>query len=46
MICDRRTFFVSATSLAIGTRLASVSAQGANDRIRIGVIAPADGHAA
>src|SRR3954471_3678963 len=38
MICDRRTFFVSATSLAIGTRLASVSAQGANDRIRVGVI--------
>ena len=38
MICDRRTFFAAATGLALGTRMAAASAQGANDRIRIGVI--------
>ena len=38
MICDRRTFFAAATGLAIGTRMVAASAQGANNRIRIGVI--------
>lgn len=38
MICNRRTFFAAATGLALGTRMAAASAQGANNRIRIGVI--------
>ena len=38
MICDRRTFFAAATGLALGTRMAAATAQGANNRIRIGVI--------
>jgi predicted dehydrogenase len=38
MICDRRTFFATASGLAIGARMANASAQGANDRIRIGII--------
>jgi predicted dehydrogenase len=38
MICDRRTFFTAASGLALGTRLAKASAQGANNRIRLGVI--------
>ena len=38
MICTRRTFFTAASGLALGTRMAASSAQGANDRIRIGVI--------
>jgi predicted dehydrogenase len=38
MICDRRTFFAATSGLALGTRLAAANAQGANDRIRIGVI--------
>jgi predicted dehydrogenase len=38
MICDRRTFFTTATGLAVGARLAAATAQGANDRIRVGVI--------
>src|SRR5207249_823513 len=38
MICDRRTFFAAATGLTLGTRLAAATAQGANNRIRIGVI--------
>ena len=38
MNCNRRTFFAAASGLAIGTRMATASAQGANDRIRIGVI--------
>ena len=38
MICDRRTFFVTASGLALGTRMASAAVQAANDRIRIGVI--------
>jgi predicted dehydrogenase len=38
MICDRRTFVATASGLALGTRLATAEAQGANDRIRIAVI--------
>ena len=38
MICNRRTFFAAASGLALGTRMATANAQGANDRIRIGVI--------
>ena len=38
MICDRRTFFATASGLALGVRMAGAGAQGANDRIRIGVI--------
>jgi predicted dehydrogenase len=38
MICDRRTFFATASGLTLGARLAGASAQGANDRIRIGII--------
>jgi predicted dehydrogenase len=38
MICDRRTFVATASGLALGTRMAGASAQGASDRIRIGVI--------
>src|SRR5207302_3385446 len=38
MVCDRRTFFAAATGLTLGTRLAAATAQGANNRIRIGVI--------
>ena len=38
MSCTRRTFLTAASGLAIGTRLAASSAQGANDRIRIGII--------
>jgi predicted dehydrogenase len=38
MICNRRTFFMAASGLALGTRMAAASAQGANNRIRIGVI--------
>ena len=38
MICDRRTFFTAASGLALGARMAAASAQGANNRIRIGVI--------
>ena len=34
----RRTFLTAASGLALGTRLATASTQGANDRIRIGVI--------
>ena len=34
----RRTFLTAASGLALGTRLAAASTQGANDRIRIGVI--------
>jgi predicted dehydrogenase len=35
---DRRTFLTTAAGLAIGTRLAASRAQGANDRIRVGII--------
>src|SRR6185503_15396886 len=38
MDCTRRTFLTAASGLAFGTRLASASVQGANDRVRIGVI--------
>ena len=38
MDCTRRTFLTAASGFALGTRLASASIQGANDRIRIGVI--------
>jgi len=38
MSIDRRTFLSVATGAALGTRLAASSVQGANDRIRIGVI--------
>jgi predicted dehydrogenase len=38
MICNRRAFFAAASGLALGTRMARAKAQGANDRIRIGVI--------
>jgi predicted dehydrogenase len=38
MTCNRRTFFMAASGLALGARTALASPQGANDRIRIGVI--------
>ena len=38
MPCTRRTFLTTASGLVIGVRLASASARGASDRIRIGVI--------
>jgi predicted dehydrogenase len=38
MDCTRRTFLTAASTLALGTRLPGASVQGANDRVRIGVI--------
>jgi predicted dehydrogenase len=38
MNCTRRTFLTAASGLAVSTRLAASSVQGANDRVRIGVI--------
>ena len=38
MICNRRTFITAASGLALGTRMAGAGAQGANNRVRIGVI--------
>jgi hypothetical protein len=38
MNCTRRTFLTAASGLAVGSRLAAASVQGANDRIRVGVI--------
>ena len=38
MICNRRTFFMAASGLALGARAAMAGAQGASNRIRIGVI--------
>lgn len=38
MRCDRRTFLTTAATAAIGTRLAASTAQGASDRIRVGII--------
>ncbi len=38
MLCNRRTFFAATTGLALGARMAAATAQGANNRIRIGVI--------
>jgi predicted dehydrogenase len=38
MICNRRTFFMTASALALGTRAIGARVQGGNDRIRIGII--------
>lgn len=38
MFCNRRTFFMAASGLALGARSMAATAQGANNRIRIGVI--------
>lgn len=38
MQSDRRTFLTTAAGLAVGTRLAASTAQGANNRIRVAVI--------
>ncbi len=38
MTCNRRTFLTTASIVALGVRMAAATAQGANDRIRIGVI--------
>jgi predicted dehydrogenase len=38
MLYDRRTFLTAASLFPLGTRLAAASAQGANDRIRVGII--------
>jgi predicted dehydrogenase len=38
MSYTRRTFLTAASGLVVGTRLAASRAQGANDRVRIGVI--------
>src|SRR3982751_6776035 len=38
MSCTRRTFLTAASGVMLGTRFAASSVQGANDRIRIGVI--------
>ena len=38
MSYTRRTFITAASGLALGTRLAASTAQGANNRIRVGVI--------
>jgi predicted dehydrogenase len=38
MIVDRRSFLVAASGLAVGTRVAPARAQGANNRVRIGII--------
>src|SRR5688572_14265320 len=38
MICNRRTFFMAASGLALAARGSAAMAQGANNRIRIGVI--------
>ena len=38
MICNRRTFFMAASGLALAARGTAAMAQGANNRIRIGVI--------
>ncbi len=38
MSCSRRTFLTAASGLVLGARLAGSGVQGANDRIRIGVI--------
>jgi hypothetical protein len=38
MICSRRTFVMSAAGVALGAHSALARIQGANDRIRIGVI--------
>ena len=38
MSCNRRTFFMAASRVVLGARSALAANQGANDRIRIGVI--------
>ena len=38
MQSDRRTFLTTAAGLAVGTRLSAATAQGANNRIRVGII--------
>ena len=38
MNCTRRVFLTAASGLALGTRLAAATAQGAGNRVRIGVI--------
>jgi predicted dehydrogenase len=38
MQCSRRAFLTTASGVAVGSRLAAASAQGANDRVRIGII--------
>src|SRR4051812_43699876 len=38
MSCTRRSFLAAAPAVVLGARLAASSAQGSNDRIRIGVI--------
>ena len=38
MNCTRRAFLTSASGVALGTRLAAASTQGANDRVRIAII--------
>ena len=38
MICNRRTFFMAASGLALAARGALAVNQGANDRIRVAVI--------
>jgi predicted dehydrogenase len=38
MNCTRRLFLTAATGLAFGTRMAAATVQGANTRVRIGVI--------
>src|SRR4029453_10441518 len=38
MSCTRRTFLTAASGLALSTGLAASRAQGANDRIRVGVL--------
>ena len=38
MICNRRTFFMAASGLTLAARGTAAMAQGANNRIRIGVI--------
>ena len=38
MSCTRRTFLTAASGVVISARLAGNGIQGANDRIRIGVI--------
>ena len=37
----RRVFLTAASGVALGTRLAGASVQGANDRVRIASLAPA-----
>jgi predicted dehydrogenase len=38
MNCTRRVFLTAASGLALGTRMAAATVQGANNRVRVGVI--------